>query len=451
MKSAMHHHKPGGYLQLLRLAYPIILSMLSQTLMGIIDAGMIGRIGVSQFAAVGLGGMATWMFFSFFNGLLSSANTFVSQDYGAEQYDKIGRTLWHYLYISIASYIVLLFLIPLCGAMLRLIGASKEVELYSGIYMKIRLYSGIAVFISFTMSGFFRGIGNTITPMIIAIIANIFNIGANYLLIFGWEAIRIPRLEVKGAAIATLLSSILSALLYLYIGTSKKYHRLYLIRAFYRIDFSLMRRLFWVGFPMGVQFFLDTGSFTVFCGLIARMGDIQLAATNAAMNLMSTSFMPLIGISIATTTLVGQYIGAKDIPNARKSGYTAVKLGLIYTSFMALCFFTIPRHLVALLNQDPGVIDYGGKILMLAGMFQLSDALGICSNGALRGAGDTRFTMIVGISYAWLLFLPLAYFLGITMKGGVVGAWIGATIYIIIYGFTVFIRFRRGKWESMKI
>ena len=93
----------------------------------------------------------------------------------------------------------------------------------------------------------------------------------------------------------------------------------------------------------------------------------------------------------------------------------------------------------------------GAKVLMLAGVFQLSDAFGICSNGALRGAGDTRFTMVVGILYAWVLFLPLAYFLAYTMNGGVVGAWVGATVYIIVYGVTVFIRFRRGKWESIKI
>ena len=103
------------------------------------------------------------------------------------------------------------------------------------------------------------------------------------------------------------------------------------------------------------------------------------------------------------------------------------------------------------MSKDPEVINLGAKILMLAGVFQLSDGFGICANGALRGAGDTRFTMIVGLSYAWFLFLPLAYLFGRILEGGVVGAWIGATIYIVVYGITVFIRFQRGKWESMKI
>ncbi len=450
-RTDIHRYSPGSYRQVLTLAYPIVLSMLSQTVMGLVDAAMVGRVGTSQLAAVGLAGMIVWMFFSFFNGLMSSANTFIAQDYGAEQYDRIGKTTWHYIYITVISYVVLLCLIPASGLALRLIGASDEVEKFGSVYMNIRLYSGIGVFISFTMSGFFRGIGNTKTPMYIAIVANVFNGIANYFLIFGNSTLGIPRLEVTGAALATLLSTMLSACLYLFIGISRKYNRLYGIRSIYRVEFALMGRIFRVGLPMGVQFFLDIASFTVFSGFIARMGDTSLAASTVAIRLMSTSFMPLIGISIATTTLVGQFIGAKDLPNARKAGYTAIKVGIFYTMFVAFHFFVIPKQLLSLISKDPTVVDLGAKILMLAGVFQVSDAFGICANGALRGAGDTRFTMIVGILYAWVLFVPLSYFLGYTMKGGVVGAWVGATIYIVIYGATVFMRFRRGKWESIKI
>jgi Na+-driven multidrug efflux pump len=202
---------------------------------------------------------------------------------------------------------------------------------------------------------------------------------------------------------------------------------------------------------MGVQFFLDSASFSVFGAFIARMGDAPLAASNAAISLMSTSFMPLVGISVATTTLVGQFIGAKELDHARKSGYTAIKLGILYAALVASNFFIFPRYLILIISKEPEVIELGARILMLAGIFQLSDGFGICANGALRGAGDTRFVMVVGLSYAWFLFIPLAYFFGYTLKGGVVGAWIGATIYIVIYGITVFVRFRRGKWESIRI
>ena len=417
--------------------------------MWLADTIMVGRVGTVQLGAVGLGGMMVWTFFAFFNGLISSATTFVAQNYGANRYSTIGRIVWHYLYIAIASYLALLVLASVSDYVLRLIGPSAEVEKYSGIYVRIRMYSGIGVFTSFALAGFFRGIGNTKTPMRIAIVANVFNVIANYLLIFG--KFGFPRLEVTGAAVATLISSMLSAALYLAQCLSEKYSKIYSTRFFYRMELAQIRRIVRVGLPMGIQFLLDSTSFSVFTAFIARMGDAPLAASNAANTLMSTSFMPLIGISIATTTLVGQFIGAEDLGHARKSGYTAIKLGVLYTILVASNFFIFPRQLISLVSKDPEVVNLGAKILMLAGVFQLSDGFGICANGALRGAGDTRFVMAVGLSYAWFLFIPLSYLFGYTLGGGVVGAWIGATVYIITYGVTVFLRFRGGKWESIKI
>ena len=417
--------------------------------MWLADTIMVGRVGTVQLGAVGLAGMMGWTFFAFFNGLISSATTFVAQNYGANRYSTIGRIVWHYLYIAIASYLALLVLASVSDYVLRLIGPSAEVEKYSGIYVRIRMYSGIGVFTSFALAGFFRGIGNTKTPMRIAIVANVFNVIANYLLIFG--KFGFPRLEVTGAAVATLISSMLSAALYLALCLSERYSKIYSTRFFYRMELAQIRRIVRVGLPMGIQFLLDSTSFSVFTAFIARMGDAPLAASNAANTLMSTSFMPLIGISIATTTLVGQFIGAEDLGHARKSGYTAIKLGVLYTILVASNFFIFPRQLISLVSKDPEVVNLGAKILMLAGVFQLSDGFGICANGALRGAGDTRFVMAVGLSYAWFLFIPLSYLFGYTLGGGVVGAWIGATVYIITYGVTVFLRFRGGKWESIKI
>jgi MATE family multidrug resistance protein len=417
--------------------------------MWLADTVMVGRLGTAQLGAVGLGGNIIWTFFAFFNGLISSANTFISQDYGAKRYEHIGKMMWHYIYLSVISYLILLAIVPLSDRVFQLISPSDEVKKYAGIYARIRLYSGIGVFTSFSFAGFFRGIGNTKTPMRISLFANGLNVLVNYLLIFG--KFGFPRMGVTGAALATCLSSIMSACLYIIFALSSKYNSLYNTRAFYRVEFLQISRIVKIGLPMGVQFFLDSGSFSVFGALIARMGDAPLAASNAAMSLMSTSFMPLVGISIATTTLVGQFIGAKELKHARKSGYTAIKIGVIYAALVACNFFIFPEYLISIVSKDPQVINLGAKILMLAGIFQLSDAFGICSNGALRGAGDTKFTMIVGLSYAWFLFIPLAYLFGHILKGGVVGAWIGATIYIIIYGITVLIRFCGNKWESIKI
>ena len=154
---------------------------------------------------------------------------------------------------------------------------------------------------------------------------------------------------------------------------------------------------------MGVQFFLDLGSFTVFAALIGRMGDVQLAANQVAITLMSTSFMPLHGISLAATTLVGQYIGKEKLHFARKSGYTAIKMGVAYTCIVAIVFATVPGFLFSALSTDREVIRLGRSLLLLVAIFQLLDGFEICAAGApqrgrrytFHNGGRNRLCVIV--------------------------------------------------------
>jgi Na+-driven multidrug efflux pump len=181
------------------------------------------------------------------------------------------------------------------------------------------------------------------------------------------------------------------------------------------------------------------------------MGIAELAGHEAALRLMHLSFMPVFGLSIASTTLVGQYIGSEEMHFAIKSGNSSLRMGFIYTLFIFVLFMVFPDKLVALINSDPDVVRLGSNIVRLAAIFQLADGLGIVSNGCLRGAGDTRWAMFIGIGYAWFMFLPLAYLGGFVLKGGAVGAWAGATLYITALGLSFFLRFRSGKWQSIKI
>jgi MATE family multidrug resistance protein len=444
----IYRYPPGSYRQVILLAYPVVLTMIGQTMIGLLSTMMIGRVGTAQLGAAGLAGMMTWMFLSFFNGIISSAATFVAQDYGAEKYDDIGKTLWQYLYIAVFSYVILIIVASFSGPILRLIGSSKEVESYSLTYIRIQLYFSIGTFINFSVIGFFRGISDTKTPLYITIGVSAFNIALNYALIFG--KFGLPRLEVTGVALGNALSVLLGSFLYIGIclsGKNKSFHT----RVFYPVDFNMIRRIIRVGFPLGFQFFLDNASFSIFSAFIARMGNAELAASNAAMTLMSSSFMPLFGFSVAATALVGKFIGAKEMDHAIKSGYTAIKLGTICAALMTVGFMVFPVQLMKMISKDPAVISIGSKLLPIAGISRLSDGFGSCSGGALRGAGDTKFPMFVGLTYAWLVFVPWSYLLGYTFKFGVVGSWVAATVYIVLYGVTVFLRFQRGKWRNIKI
>ena len=441
--------KKGGYGEVWYIAYPAVLTMISHTVMSFTDAAMVGRLGATELAGVGLAGTLVWGLYSFFNGLVNGVNTFVAQDYGGKRYKNIGGMTWQGVYFAVVSGILLLVLSYHSHDLFRLLGPAEDVQQVGAEYLRIRMRAGMFVVLLMCFSAFMRGLGDTRTPLKIAVIANILNIFGDYVLIFG--KLGFPRLETEGAAIATVFANGVGAGALFLIFLSRKNAARYDTRSAWRPRLASMKRLAAVGGPIGLQWLLDMGSFIFFSALIGRIGTMQLAASEATIRLMSLSFMPVFGLSIASTTLVGQYMGSGEIRFAVKSGNSALRLGFSYTLLIAFAFLIFPDRLISVINSNPDVISAGSRVLRLAAAFQIFDGLGIVSNGCLRGAGDTRWAMYIGVGYAWLLFVPLAYIGGFVLKGGMMGAWTGATIYIIALGLTFFLRFKSGKWQSIKI
>jgi MATE family multidrug resistance protein len=331
----------------------------------------------------------------------------------------------------------------------RLMGPAPEVRAIGSSYLRIRLLGGVFMVSWMCFSSFLRGLGDTRTPLKVTLLANVINVFLNYCLVFG--KLGFPRLETDGSAIATVIATAIGAGTFFWVFLSRKNSERYATRSQKRLDPAALWRLARVSIPMGVQWALDMASFVVFSALIGRISTIDLAASEVGLRLMSLSFMPVFGLSIAATTLVGQYIGSRETHLAVRSGNTAMKMGLIYAAFIGLVFALIPDKLVSLINSDPEVVRIGSHVLRIAAVFQIFDALGIVSSGSLRGAGDTVWTMVIMVSYAWAGFVPLAYVGGFVFRGGAAGAWVGATVYIIALGITFYMRFRGGKWQRIKI
>ena len=170
--------------------------------------------------------------------------------------------------------------------------------------------------------------------------------------------------------------------------------------------------LFRVGTPIALHYFLDIGSFLIFSAYIGRMGIEPLTANHITIQILAFSFMPSNGFSVAATTLVGQYLGARAPDFARRSAYTTLKLGLLYSGFIALLSFAVPGTLIRIFNSDPMVVSYGKRLIMLAALFQVFDAMQMIASGALRGAGDTKTPMLMAVGASWFVFLPLAFLFG---------------------------------------
>ena len=442
------HPSSGSINRVWLLAYPIILANMSETLLGVVDTYMVGQLGVAEIGAVGLGSMLAWLFYLPVLGLAMGLNTFVAQSYGAGNRTDCGYMTWQGLYMALASGALILLVIPFVPTLFDLAGPSAEVRGLGITYLQWRLIDGPAFMIAMTAASFFRGIGDTKTPMKIGITINIINVVLNYGLIYG--NFGLPRLEVQGSAVGSALAGILGGGIYMALFLSKRL-RPYANRTVVKPRWLDFVRLFRVGAPIGLQRFLDIGSFVIFAAIIGRLGNAQLAANQIAIQLMSISYMIGLGIGMAASTLVGQYIGARRLELAERSAYSALKLAMGIMVFVGLVFLLFPEPLVALFNDDPAVIRFGRQGLLYAALFQAFDALAVIFIGALRGAGDTRWSAVAAFIGAWIIFLPMTYLLAFTLDLDFWGAWLSATIYICLLGIACVYRFRQGAWKKMVI
>jgi MATE family multidrug resistance protein len=442
-------HPRGGLREVFTLAYPVILTQMSATAMGVVDSAMVGRLGATELAAVGFGAIWMWTIFSFFFGTTGGIQTFVSQADGAGDPRACGRWTWQGAYAVVpASAICVGLMIPWIPSALGVLGPSAELRAAAEAYVSTRIWGEVGFAFVMVWTAYFRGIGDTRTPLYVTLLANAVNAILDYGLIFGhWG---LPAWGVAGAGTATAIGQWIAAAV-LFFAFQRQKHRSRYATSWVAPDRVAIRRFLRTAVPMGGQWFIEMSAFAVFTTVVARMGDSSMAASQAFVMLLSLSFMQAHGISIAAGTLVGRYVGAQDPEAAKRSFRTAVHLGLGLGGVVAALFVTIPTPLLRIFTDDPAVMTLGRPLLLLGALFQICDAVVIISEGSLRGAGDTRIPFLMQTCFGWLLFLPLGYGLGVTLGYGLTGAWAGGTISIAVLAVLLLRRFNSGAWERIQI
>ncbi|MFP6655469.1 MAG: MATE family efflux transporter, partial [Myxococcota bacterium] len=439
----------GGVKELAKLAAPLVLTQILITAMGVVDAAIVGRLGAAELGAVGLGGMWSWTLACFFVGTSTAVQTFVSQHHGAGRLEACGTWCWQ----GLAS------VVPLAGlagvgifffadSMIEMLAPTETIAPLATDYIRSRSFGFMGITAASCMAGFFRGVGDMQTPLIATAIANLANLFLDFGLVYGWFGM--PKLGVAGAGLATSISEwIYFAIVASYFFRSSvatKFHS-----QFHAPRLKEIRRLWRTGLPIGGQWMIDMLAFAVFTTFVARMGAAPMAASHAYIQLLSLSFMQAVGISIATTTLVGRYIGAGELDIVAKSLRSSLLLGGLLAAFVAALFMLIPAVLLGLFSGDPNVLAFGAPLLAVGAFYQFFDAIAIISDGALRGAGDTRWPLIARCLMAWLVFLPLAYLFAVPIGWGLTGAWIGGLISVVGLSVILVFRFHSGAWRKIRI
>jgi MATE family multidrug resistance protein len=444
-----------GMREISRLAFPIILGMMSWTLMQFVDNIMVARVGKEALAAVGSAGIWSFLLAGMFIGVCSCVATFVAQSIGRGRPEESAQYTWHGVYIALFGGVAALALWPAAPYIFGSMGHSEMVTQLETVYFQIRLAGFIFLAWAAALTSFFQAIHRPMIPSLVAIGCNILNGVLDYLLIFGYEPLGIPRLEVAGAAWATVIATIVNALVLHAVFVSAPFHREYATRAraAFRFQWRKLRELTRIGVPAGLAMTLDIAIWGIFISIIVgRFGDEVLAAQTAVVTMMHVSFMPAVGLNHAITAIVGKYIGAEDIPRAKARAYTATRMAAAYMIAMGLVFaFLGGPMLEHLFDAGPEVVRIGRILFILAALFQGFDAINIVISGALRGAGDTRYMAIVMFIAAYAFFLPCAAVFAFTLDGGAIGAWIAASIYIIALSGILLHRFASERWRGIEI
>lgn len=441
--------RAGTMTEAWRLAWPTIVGNLAVTAMWTADTIFLGQIGKVELAAAGFGGVLIFTLYTFFIGLVNAVNTFVSQAKGAGKPEECGAFAWQGLWVSLAAAVLLLFAMWHFDLLLAIAGPDADVATECVRYSRVRLASAFFVLGTFTLQAFFRGVGDVKTPMRVAIASNIVNIVLDAVLIFGLGPF--PRWTTFGAGLATSIANAVGFVILLVIFLRPSLSRVYATRRTWPLVPQAQRRLLRVGAPMGLQFFGDMGSFSVFMALMGRLGTNQLAASQIGLQVLSFSFMPASGMARAATTLVGQYLGAKKQALAERAGWTAFKMTLAYTTGVALVMMLAQEWMFRIFNHDPGVLAAGLAILPALALFQVFDGIQMAAGAALQGAGDTTVPMVVFIGSSWLVFIPLALLFAFPLGLGMQGAWWAGVVHFALVSALLLERWTRGQWKEREI
>jgi putative efflux protein, MATE family len=438
------------YKDIFRLALPAIAGLSTQMVVSLVDAAMVGRLENTKYvlAAMGIGVLATWAVVSFFSSLATGTQVIVARKYGEKDYDACSVTLNNSIMIALTIGVLVMFVaVFVAKHFAHLLAADPVVGDYAAQFIFYRFLGIPAFLVSVSYRGFFFGINKTKIFMFSGGITNVLNIIFNYFLIYGSFGI-VPKMGLAGAGLGSTLATTFDFLFYFTVSQLPSYRHRYRILKNFKLDFNVIRRIYKISLPVSFQNVFILIGFLSFITITGFIGIKEQAATQAVISTLFISFLPCFGFGIAVQTLVGNYIGSKKFNLAKIYGLEAAKVATYYTFLLGIVFILIPQYVLTIITTNQSIIDMAKPALRIAGFAQIFYATGVVLANGLQAAGKTLYVMLSESITNLLIFVPLAYFFGIFLKGGLIGAWLALPIYIILYSSVIFIKFKYGNWKT---
>lgn len=475
-----------------RLAWPAIAENALQTLMGIVDTAVVARLGTAALSGVGLAQQLVWILTTALVAISMGTTVLIARYTGSKQRGEANAVLKQSLILSALMSLVLMPVGFLSYPLMSALGLESMAAGEGATYLQITLFSALPLVMMLITGAALRGSGDTRTPMFVTASINVVNAILAVELVFGGDKASgilggwlsgllhlvgigqvnlpglswIPEMGVAGSAWASVIARTIGILILLGV--------LLRPRAFlsltgrgggvWRFNLSIIKRMLGVGIPTAFeQLFMSLGVL-LYNFLVIGMGEVVFATSRVTLNIVFMSQMPGFGFSIAATTLVGQSLGAKSPKRALLGAQLSTRSAVIWMGAMGVVFFFFGDVIMRIFTDDQRLIQLGAECLKVIAFYQPSLAVAFVLGGALRGAGDVRYPMWVTTSAVWLVRVPTGAFLGLSavcvpftnvcapgMGLGLVGIYAALILEATVRAVLLFLRFRGGKWQKMKV
>ncbi|MBW8636558.1 MATE family efflux transporter [Hoeflea sp. WL0058] len=445
MKTATDHSGPAAPVALswssqiratLALGLPLIGAQLAHMAINVTDTVMIGWLGAEELAAGVLGAQVFFLFFILGTGFGLAAMPLAAQAHGRDDVRGLRRAIrmgmWVILLLGAISMIPLWF----TGSGFIALGQEPHVAKMAQDYVRVAQWALFPALLMTVLRSYLSALEKAHVVLWATVLGALANALFNYMFIFG--NFGAPRLEIVGAAVASLgTTTITFVALLIYCVKKKELERYELLVRFWRPDWRAFFELLRLGWPISATIMAEVGLFAAAAVMVGWLGAIELAAHGIALQLAGIAFMVPLGLSNAATVRIGQAYGRKDWTGLGQAGRVAVGLSIVATLTSASLFWLFPDTLIGwyLDSNNPdsaAVLRHGAPLLAIAAAFQVADGLQAVGSGLLRGLNDTKIPMFIAVTSYWIVGLPLGYLFGFVMGYGAEGVWWGLASGLVL-------------------
>lgn len=424
---------------------PLIASQVAQFLIHMTDTIMLGWYDVTALAAVTLGSTMYFVTFIVGAGFAFAVTPMVAAAAEADDEAQVRRVTRMGLWLSIAYG--LLFTLPFMWSeqILLAIGQNAVVAAMAHDYLVIAAWQMVPALMAMTLKSYLAALEYTAIILWATLGTALMNVVVNYALIFG--NFGAPEMGIQGAAIASLFVTFATVVILVLYGL-RKLPQYKLLQNVWKPDGEILRRVFQLGWPIGLTSLAEGGLFTASAIMMGWIGPIELAAHGIAIQLASLTFMVHLGFSQAATIRAGRALGRGDEINLRRGAKMAIGMSTVFAVATMAVFLLIPEPLIAVFidpsePEKAALLRIGISLLAMAGLFQVVDAVQVLALGLLRGVQDTAVPMVIATISYWVVGLPVSYLLAFTLGMGGVGIWLGLVVGLSVAAVLMMWRFWR--------